>query len=677
MHRQRFPYLVALLLLYGVCHGSILLYSRGLPYVMDANESFSVFWHAYNLLHFSIAESFGLTDESYGPTAAAHPYVHTHQGNMPRLFGALIYVLGADTVEAQIVVTTLVIGTATVVFAFFAMRRLSNSLFALVFCALLVTDYLQFAQWNVVTYRVWYGFLFFAILLSIMRAGEPRSRWAMAGLFGSFVLLFYNELVFAGLMAIIAALFTGYWYRDRTRLAIRLWSIEVTGAATAVTILLAQLIGKFGLSVVKQDFTKTFLLRNLSSNVDQQNASMEFFKEHGIVFWPNFVSDSPYEKGLFPFFKVQMTFIFQLYTPWLTLLMVILLCGFLFALAIDRRFLADCRSWVLTFRPLTLFLRKPWFAGMVLLTAIAAPVGPRFSSLDVAFGILGGIAAARVISIWTANAYLLRLKSAVVALRVSDAGVVIQVLALAAAAFFVFWRPTSFALASRIALACAVCVICLVVYSQPPRFASSVRVWLKAMNVRRASLALWIPPRFAASVRVWLKAMNVRRASLALWFPTLVLPAALGMAFFMLLNCIALDARVFGIGSSKTLYVPLEYGSAAALLGSLATAAVALIVGRRYRDGAALAATRSLLYRVGLFIVFIAAIAFFVYYQWKVYDQNFAPLWMEFVSFPGGTKLARLFVLASVLLAGALILFGWRRFLRTTQRRHSSARSSC
>ena len=605
MHRQRFPYLVALLLLYGVCHGSILLYSRGLPYVIDANESFSVLWHAYNLLHFNIAESFGLTDESFAPSAAAHPYLHTHQGNMPRLFGALIYVLGANTVEAQIVVTTLVIGTATVVFAFFAMRRLSNSLFALVFCALLVTDYLQFAQWNVVTYRVWYGFLFFAILLSIMRAGEPRGRWAMAGLFGSFVLLFYNELVFAGLMAIIAALFTGYWYRDRTRLAIRLWSIEVAGAATAVIILLAQLIGKFGLSVVKQDFTKTFLLRNLSSNVDQQNATIEFFKEHGIVFWPNFVSDSPYGKGLFSFFEVQMTFIFQLYTPLLTLLMVILLCGFLFALAIDRRFLADCRSWVLTFRPLTLFLRKPWFAGMVLLAAIAAPVGPRSSSLDVAFGILGGIAAARVISIWTANAYLLRLKSAVVALRVSDAGVVIQVFALAAAAFFVFWRPTSFALASRIALACAVCVICLVVCSRPPQFASLVRVWLKAMSVRRASLALW--------------------------FPTLVLAAALGMAFFMLLNCIALDARVFGIGSWKTLYVPLEYGSAAALVGSLATAAVVLIVGRRYRDGAAVAATRSLLYRVGLFIVFIAAIAFFVYYQWNVYDQGFAPLWMEFV----------------------------------------------
>src|SRR5258706_2787337 len=145
---ESFPYIRVLLILYVAYYGAILLYSQGLPYVTDANESFSIYWHSYNLLHFDITKSFGLTDEAYGPSAAAHPYLHTHQGNMPRLFGALIYLLGANSIEAQIIVTTAVIGTAGIMFAFFTMRRLANPLFAFIFATLLLTDYLQFAQWN-------------------------------------------------------------------------------------------------------------------------------------------------------------------------------------------------------------------------------------------------------------------------------------------------------------------------------------------------------------------------------------------------------------------------------------------------------------------------------------------------------------------------------------------------
>ena len=100
---------------------------------------------------------------------------------MPRLFGAVIYALGARTVEAQIVVTTILVGTACLALAYFSMRRLADPLFAFIFCALLITDYLQYAQWNVVTYRVWYAFLFYAVVYSIMRCGEKGNRWAAAG----------------------------------------------------------------------------------------------------------------------------------------------------------------------------------------------------------------------------------------------------------------------------------------------------------------------------------------------------------------------------------------------------------------------------------------------------------------------------------------------------------------
>src|ERR1700674_520128 len=94
--------LALLLLAYLASTGWLLLSSNFLPYVMDNNESFSSLVHATNLDRFGFSSSFGLTDEAYGPNPAAHPYLHTHQGNFPRLFSFLIYKLGAHSVEAQI-----------------------------------------------------------------------------------------------------------------------------------------------------------------------------------------------------------------------------------------------------------------------------------------------------------------------------------------------------------------------------------------------------------------------------------------------------------------------------------------------------------------------------------------------------------------------------------------------
>src|SRR5689334_12990764 len=103
-------YLVLLLLLYVVAYGWILVSTDFMPYVMDNNESFSVLVHASNMQQFSFWKSCGLTDEAYGPDPAAHPFIHTHQGNMPRLFGFLFYVMGAKSIESPIVITTAVIG---------------------------------------------------------------------------------------------------------------------------------------------------------------------------------------------------------------------------------------------------------------------------------------------------------------------------------------------------------------------------------------------------------------------------------------------------------------------------------------------------------------------------------------------------------------------------------------
>src|SRR4030088_596967 len=166
-----------LVCLHQLYFGWFLVKSSFVPYVMDGNETFSVWWHAHNLYTFSFWKSFGLTDESYGLTEASHPFFHTHQGNMPRLFGFLIYALGARTVEAQVLVTTLIIGNLTLFFCYASIAKITRPAIAFVFCLFLFSDYLLYAQWHVVTYRVWYGFLFFGAMFAIVNARQENRVW--------------------------------------------------------------------------------------------------------------------------------------------------------------------------------------------------------------------------------------------------------------------------------------------------------------------------------------------------------------------------------------------------------------------------------------------------------------------------------------------------------------------
>src|SRR5438045_3611241 len=102
--------LAILTLVYIIIYSGILIVSHGRPYVLDNNESFSTLLHATNMYRFGLGPTAGLTDESNGPDAAQHPYVYTHQGNFPRFWALLLYVLGARSIETQIVITTFTVG---------------------------------------------------------------------------------------------------------------------------------------------------------------------------------------------------------------------------------------------------------------------------------------------------------------------------------------------------------------------------------------------------------------------------------------------------------------------------------------------------------------------------------------------------------------------------------------
>ena len=168
-------------IVYVVLYALFIIRGHGVPYVMDNNETFSALLHAHNLWTFDFFQSFGLTDELTSPAPEGHPFAHTHQGNFPRLFAVVLYALGARSAESQIWITTMTIGTASVLMAYVFLRRLAGSLFAATAVLLLITDYLMFAQWQVNIYRVWTGFLLFAALLCVHGLSEWRRwRWAIA-----------------------------------------------------------------------------------------------------------------------------------------------------------------------------------------------------------------------------------------------------------------------------------------------------------------------------------------------------------------------------------------------------------------------------------------------------------------------------------------------------------------
>src|ERR1700716_2532424 len=294
--------------------GGFMVRSSFVPYVMDGNETFSVWWHAHNLYTFSFWKSFGLTDESYGLTEASHPFFHTHQGNMPRLFGFLIYALGARTVEAQVLVTTLIIGNLTLFFCYASIAKITRPAIAFVFCLFLFSDYLLYAQWHVVTYRVWYGFLFFGAMFAIVNARQENRVWPYALLGTLFFLLFYFELVFAVYLSIICGIFT-LWqhWKNRKKIA-QIYALQILGGITALAVLFIQLTAALGMEVVLKDFSATFLARNASAAISGGASFVQFFQDHNIAFWQNF-RDGASLRTFLTFARSIGTAVFQIWTP--------------------------------------------------------------------------------------------------------------------------------------------------------------------------------------------------------------------------------------------------------------------------------------------------------------------------------------------------------------------------
>ena len=321
--------LLGVAVIYVGLYGALLGVTRGIPYVTDGNESFSMLIHASNLYHFPISQTFGLADEALSLDPAAHPYVYTHQGNFPRVFAFILYALGARTVESQIVITTFTIGALAVFLLYHYFATVATPLFAFIAAAVALTDYLFFTQWQVNTFRVWHGFFLYLALWCVHGTGRlGRRRW-LALTVVAYASMFYFELVFATFVAVMAGLYAAVWHWKRPSLLFRCWTAQVAGAVVGVLTLVGQLIGYLGWTDFLEDLRITYSARNLlTADPAYLDRVREFVETRRLVFWYNFASVD-YQRSAHEVLSAITGGYFTAYTPALWYLVVILLTGWL------------------------------------------------------------------------------------------------------------------------------------------------------------------------------------------------------------------------------------------------------------------------------------------------------------------------------------------------------------
>lgn len=312
---------------YVLVFGTLLLATHGLPYAIDNNESFSSLLHARNLAQYDLAKSYGLTDESYATTAAGHPFIHSHQGNFPRLFSFVLYVLGARSIESQLWITTFTVGLAAVWFAFRFYRSLGPPAFAALACLVMVSNYTLFVQWQANTYRVWHGFFFFSSLLGVEAFLARPSRRVFLLTVLNFAALFYWEYVFGLFVAVAAALYAAYRLRRQARF-LRFWTAQALGAGAAATCLVVQLSAYMGWRNVVRDVSYTLSARNMAWDFGFAEKVSAFYAEHHILFLQNFF-DASAARSVSAFFHALFAKHFQHYSPWLWLGVLVLAAGWL------------------------------------------------------------------------------------------------------------------------------------------------------------------------------------------------------------------------------------------------------------------------------------------------------------------------------------------------------------
>jgi len=187
-----------------------------------------------------------------------------------------------------------------------------------------MSDYVLYAQWHVVTYRVWHLFFVFSSLLCATgwRDGNRWRCFALTTL--NYACLYYYEFVFVAYLSVFVGLYTVYLYWRRPLLLTIAVFSQVIGGALSLTLLVCQLIGFYGIEGLKADFYYTFLARNhVSSLADLLENMRDFYQTHNVAFFYNLSDNTSYLTPL-AFVRSFFSFDFQTHTPVFTALALIL-----------------------------------------------------------------------------------------------------------------------------------------------------------------------------------------------------------------------------------------------------------------------------------------------------------------------------------------------------------------
>jgi hypothetical protein len=324
-----------LALVYTVLATLYLIGYQGIPYVFDNNESFSSIVHAKNLIQFDFFKSFGLTDESYGLTESSHPYVYTHQGNFPRIFAALLYVLGLQSIEWQIIAHAVIINSIALYLAYYYFAKKISPVFALIYCLILLTDYVMNFQWLFNTWRVWHCLFMFSSLILVEKYQDLSKKTFIFITLLNFACLAYFELAFAIFVIVLSVALTIITYKNISRWLFPV-SIAIIGAILGFGLLIAQDVLYFGgFSGFLNDLNFTFTARNQSPPNSMEWAKVvstiwDFVDSQRLVFWGNFVSTSENLRSPLVVFQTYIRYNLMVYSPFFLLILAVFYLSILF-----------------------------------------------------------------------------------------------------------------------------------------------------------------------------------------------------------------------------------------------------------------------------------------------------------------------------------------------------------
>ena len=261
---------------------------------------------------------------------ARHPLL-THmstrtEGTFRDSSRTLSYVLGARSIEAQDGLTTLSVGFASMLLGYLSLSRIGTPLFALIASLTLVTDYLFFGQWQIVTMRVWHGFFLFSSLMLVL---QMRSRkWWLLATFVNYLFLFYFEYVFALFVAILCGVYALCLYFRDWRILLHAWAAQAVGSCASVLLMVIQLVAYLGWSGFTQDAYLTYVSRNGANQESLLPLLKEFYTSHNIVFWYDIVDTSELRSPA-KFLVLVFQWIFQIDTPLFILVILTVILGWL------------------------------------------------------------------------------------------------------------------------------------------------------------------------------------------------------------------------------------------------------------------------------------------------------------------------------------------------------------